>query len=1232
MRNPDGTLIGDLNDNLPANTSGSIVTYRLATINENETTYDLLPTVINKPPIIIAPIGETSTPKIKQYSTADASGKYLYLFPDGTIKINLGSTFEFKLSAQQPPVFNIENGIPKIIQSNTGLNYVWRKDGKIVTSYIIDSLNSRLTVENEVLKFENVQPEHAGAYTCEVSNDIGTTVSEPLNIEILNLDFDSYFYKNLVRNPYGKDGTNDWETNNEDLTTKPFSSIPSSDFARPNRVDLFGYTSDMLYPRPYQIDSGIIKGLDLTKDLVKGGSYFTRTRYKFDKKDGSFLVRAYQDIDLSEIEWLVKGGVYGVEGVRAMFSCYIGNALPSYIPVEQLMDPSTRIKPSSYVMGKPRLSIENFLNSGPSYGITENVYVTLEEYANETRLATRILQDFETSETKYDRITLMDPWSKRYYNYYGQKYYPVDRFKIGETSLGDARDSTLFIADELFPIGAPRYTYGQYVEFNKIIIDKLNPLTTKIRITLTFETNDSRLFEVDKDALDNFDEPFEFNGWQLPNIRNSFKSKPSDYRNFIGYELLSGSFRFKYLDKPVEQVIPASPDPRGLVTGLNLSLLPILTSNREITDYYTLISLAQNNSEESLVPNGLGGGRGFDPTGLNSRRLRPQFALYVDPLPVLDADGMIKQNRRLEFSFEVFDPTTGLTKPFPINKSNLYPYKKSTGISVEGTTSPLVYRSATNTNAQGQPYTIVYPAGDSEVELNGAINSMRYRYVQTGSDASRQIANDQGKRLIPFGWSLEKNLIESDRAPDSFKDIQAYWNGRARFQLFFGLPGAYGKESTFGQVDTYRAQTYFLTMDFSMPTSSIILSRTTEFWPGFGSLSLDIPHYINDKGVLICDLPNELFTTPIVSGGFGYVNDTNTINNYELITTGSPSVTITSLHANLASYSKVPLRSNVYYTQVVKQIMKPLEDDIRLLSSSIAEKERPLYYVINNGLSLTTSLSRPSTGSYRIVTESLQGLKTPQFYVSIGKTSAGIDRLDESVAVPEVGVPRILIYNKSGSITPPTSSNRVLYYVTYNADQDIQIASLTQPTGTFTAVTKSLFGYTSSQFYVYKDPQDTRVTEDLNKPVGSAYITVTQVPTTSSLTGSQSNLLTNTNAGFNLDRLVAFSQSLAVYAYDRTQNINTTLYKQLDDYYQGSYTIKVGSIRNNPQFNPQPDLLFIATARLEANRRPSLFAVKAASPSYFSDGIGAPTYGVDASGSEYTTTYPAIKDSYWKSY
>ncbi len=60
MRNPDGTLNGDLNDNLPAHSSGSISFFSLSNTNENETVYDLLPVFINKPPIIISPISEAS--------------------------------------------------------------------------------------------------------------------------------------------------------------------------------------------------------------------------------------------------------------------------------------------------------------------------------------------------------------------------------------------------------------------------------------------------------------------------------------------------------------------------------------------------------------------------------------------------------------------------------------------------------------------------------------------------------------------------------------------------------------------------------------------------------------------------------------------------------------------------------------------------------------------------------------------------------------------------------------------------------------------------------------------------------------------------------------------------------------------------------------------------------------------------------------------------------------------
>ena len=76
MRNPDGTLNGDLNDNIPALTSGSIVRYQSSSLDENQTTYDLLPVIVDRPPTIVASITDTSIPSIKPYATADASGRY----------------------------------------------------------------------------------------------------------------------------------------------------------------------------------------------------------------------------------------------------------------------------------------------------------------------------------------------------------------------------------------------------------------------------------------------------------------------------------------------------------------------------------------------------------------------------------------------------------------------------------------------------------------------------------------------------------------------------------------------------------------------------------------------------------------------------------------------------------------------------------------------------------------------------------------------------------------------------------------------------------------------------------------------------------------------------------------------------------------------------------------------------------------------------------------------------
>ena len=118
----------------------------------------------------------------------------------------LGATFTFKLVAQQPSILNVENGIPTMLLPDQGLTYVWRKDGELITSYNLETLQASLIVSGSTLKITNIQPEHAGSYVCEVQNDIGTTVSETVNLEVLNLDFDEFFYKNLVKNPYGKQG------------------------------------------------------------------------------------------------------------------------------------------------------------------------------------------------------------------------------------------------------------------------------------------------------------------------------------------------------------------------------------------------------------------------------------------------------------------------------------------------------------------------------------------------------------------------------------------------------------------------------------------------------------------------------------------------------------------------------------------------------------------------------------------------------------------------------------------------------------------------------------------------------------------------------------------------------------------------------------------------------------------------------------------------------------------
>ena len=608
MRNIDGSLNGDLGDNESATFSGSLVYYVESKTNENETTYNLISTKINDPPIIVNSIAESSTPQIISYKLVDGSSDNMYSFPDGTVKVNMGVSITLSINANQPNVLNVENGILTIIPPTQGLTYIWRKDNKVIAPSKIISLQSSLAIVENTLTITNMQPIHAGDYTCEVSNDIGSVNSETITIEVYNLDIDSFFYRNLILNPYGKDGTNSWTTNNGDFTTGALYVGEKVELYKPNRVDLFGYTMDMMVPRPYQLNPGVLRGVDLYKELsAPGDMYFTRSNYKYEKRGGNWLVKAYQDIDVTSLQQVIKGGIYGIEGIRAFFSCYIGSALPAYNTntnnSSATVYPSTRTKESNYDLTRPRLSLQNFINAGPSGEIDEKTTVTIEEYNGETRLASTIIDDLSilTSRPLLESIVLQDPWSKRAARYYGQSFTP------NTTRPPSGIDNVLFTAEEIWQEGTQsparyaRPTYGQFIEFNNAVLERLHQDTTKIRITITFEYQSNKWSDPSEVFINSSEEIYEFLSFArrydtslVPEISNP---PISNYELIRDAAINSG--------KETQDIILKAGVPRGMVTALNLSLIPILKYDISRTNNHTKSILVKNNTPEGILANGL---------------------------------------------------------------------------------------------------------------------------------------------------------------------------------------------------------------------------------------------------------------------------------------------------------------------------------------------------------------------------------------------------------------------------------------------------------------------------------------------------------------------------------------------------------------------------------------------------------------------------------------------------
>ena len=446
---------------------------------------------------------------------------------------------------------------------------------------------SQFIVSGSQLTLRNIDPTFTGLYSCDVNNDISTTVSEDIDLEVIDIESDIYFLSNQITNPFLLNGTDGWTSVVGEVQAKQLSKQPTENFKIVNDIESFGYTTDMFYPRPYQLNFTDIKGFN-TNNLVGGGGYLSRQKINYYQNGETPIVSAYQDIDLTDIQEYIQNSIYGVKGVRAIFTCYIGNAVTRFLHSEYVSSLERRRNKKSYWLSKPRLSVENWLVAGPPE-LNERVEVIIEEYDLDNRLRSRVLNLTTNNVQEQSNIILLDPWTKAIQSKFGQKVSPQ--------SKGDKHDAVILASNQLFQNDNDKNTLGQYVEHNKVVIDKLNFNTTKIRIRINFYMFDVRLSDLDERFYDSSNELYDIIGWQ-----KTWKTKT--YEESANKFIINEMWPDKSL--PIQKKIPKSGVSRGLVTGLNLNLIPLIDSNRD--SHYTnsigqVISDIKSTVSNTLQPN-----------------------------------------------------------------------------------------------------------------------------------------------------------------------------------------------------------------------------------------------------------------------------------------------------------------------------------------------------------------------------------------------------------------------------------------------------------------------------------------------------------------------------------------------------------------------------------------------------------------------------------------------------
>ncbi len=512
---PATKLVVDLQDGVSTTMSGSITSALVerSTFDENLTQYALYPYELNLPPIIVDPILEASEPKIYNSVNWVDGQKALYQNDDGAVIVAKGTAIVLRVNAQQPDTLNVENGIPTTLQDSERLNYTWTFNGVEIPTDVDEGIDG-LVVDGNALTIESLRPTLAGTYVCAIANDSGVTSTNPILLQV----FDPYsqqtdfFRKNIVVNPTLTDGTSGWTNAIGEILKRPLITPQTPkdlqhiiDLKKITNISNTGFAPEMFEP---QIDTVDYVGIDRLDDgtpytlepLRTGqGGYVTRNYLTYGAADGKKVVVAYQDLDLSTIQDHIAGKIWGIDGVKAYFACYLGNSVSSTIPTEDVLTTEERGNSGNYYTGAPRLTLENMLLSGLPF-VDETLTVYIQEYYDNELLASTIYDPRTGQKTQTTSANVVDPITEVVRNLDTQPAATADGFVVASAQDPVAKIAKTF--KQLYGNESRYYTNGQVVKQRELVFDKLNSRTNKVRISLKFELNTIRFEETEQTAID----------------------------------------------------------------------------------------------------------------------------------------------------------------------------------------------------------------------------------------------------------------------------------------------------------------------------------------------------------------------------------------------------------------------------------------------------------------------------------------------------------------------------------------------------------------------------------------------------------------------------------------------------------------------------------------------------------------------------------------------------------